>query len=63
MERTDIPFRLDSRKNLFSEEALMYWQQRLPRDMVGSWSLEVLTKHGDVALGDMVRGHGGDSLT
>lgn len=38
----------------------MHWH-RLPRCVVGSWSLEVFMKHGDVALGDVVRGHDGDS--
>ena len=33
---------------------------QLPREVVGSPSLEVLQNHGDVALRDMVSGHGGD---
>jgi len=43
---------LDIRKNS-SQKVLRYWN-RLPR--------EVVKKHGDVALRDMVSGHGGDGL-
>ena len=32
---------------------------QLPRLVVGSPSLEVLQNHGDVALRDVVNGHGG----
>ena len=32
---------------------------QLPREVVGSPSLEVFQNHGDVALGDMVSGHDG----
>ena len=38
-----------------------HWN-RLPGEMVQSPSLEVLKKHRDVALRDMVSGHGGDRL-
>ena len=34
----------------------------LPREGVGSPSLEVSKIHGDVALRDVVSGHGGDGL-
>ena len=36
----------------------MRWQ-RLPREVEESPSLKVLKNHGDVALGDVVSGHGG----
>ena len=40
---------------------LRHWH-RLPRGVVESPSLEVLKNHRDVALRDMVSGHGGDGL-
>jgi len=48
-------------KHLFSERAVRQWH-RLPREAVESWSLEMFKKHGDVALRNMVSGHGGDGL-
>jgi len=47
----------DIRKNFFSGVE-RHWN-RLPRELVESPSLKVFRKYGDVALRDMVSGHGG----
>jgi len=44
---------LDTVKKFFSERVVRYWNT-VPRKVVDSLSLEVLNKHGDVALRYMV---------
>jgi len=46
-------FRLDIRKNLFTEKEIRHWN-RLPREMVESPSLEAFKKCVDMALQDKV---------
>lgn len=52
---------MDTRKNLVSGRVVMHWQ-RLLREMVESPSLEAFKNGVDVALKDMVSGHGGGGL-
>ena len=49
------------RKNFISARVVMHWH-RLPRVVMGSPSLEVFQNCRDVALRDVVSGHGGDVL-
>jgi len=52
---------LDIRKKLFLERMVMHWHG-LPIGVVESLSLEVFKNHGNMALRDMVSGHGANRL-
>ena len=54
-------FRLDLRRNFFSKSLMRCWNG-LHREVVQSPSLGVFKNYGDVALRDVVSGHGGDGL-
>jgi len=47
-------FRLDIRKNYFTESVIKHWN-RLPREVVDSPSLEVFRRHVNVMLRDVVQ--------
>ena len=54
-------FQLDIMRNFCSERAVRQWH-RLLRKVVQSLPLQMFKKHTDVALRDVVSGHGRDGL-
>lgn len=53
---------MDVRKNFFAGRVVRHWNWQ-HREVVESPSPEVLREHVDVALRNVVSGHGGDALT
>ena len=52
-------FSLEIRNNFSFETVILHW---LPRKVVKSPSLEMFKNHGDVAMRDVISGHGGGGL-